>query len=207
MSLVLAALDDDEGILFTLEAMARTQGWEMRTTTRYEEFLGWVRGGEADLFLLDYHLPRMGGMGVLREAKGIRPEAPVLILTVEQSPEVAEDLLLEGAEDFIAKPLRLADFAARIRLHERLIRSRDRDWRERRKGIAPPTLRRVLEALRGFSEGAGIDETASACALAYTTAHRYLEHLVDRGFAVRAEKSVDGRPGRPSVRYRAVRGG
>ena len=207
MSLVLAALDDDEGILFTLEAMARTQGWAMRTTTRYEEFLDWVRGGEADLFLLDYHLPRMGGRAVLREAKVIRPEAPVLILTVEQSPEVAETLLLEGAEDFIAKPLRLTDFAARIRLHERLIRSRDRDWRERRKGIAPPTLRRVLEALRGFPEGAGIDETASACALAYTTAHRYLEHLVDRGFAVRAEKSVDGRPGRPSVRYRAVRGG
>lgn len=57
MAFCICALDDDESILFTLSAMAQTQGWEFRGTTVVEECLEWVRLRNLDMLLLDYHMP------------------------------------------------------------------------------------------------------------------------------------------------------
>ncbi len=43
---------------------------------------------------------------------------------------------------------------------------------------------------------------AAVCGLSYTTAHRYLDHLVKSGLAVAVEVQQEGRPGRPSRKYR-----
>lgn len=63
---------------------------------------------------------RKNGLDVLNKIKSIAPSLPVPILTIEQQPRIAEELLLAGADDFINKPIRLADFLSRISLHRRL---------------------------------------------------------------------------------------
>ena len=120
MSFTLCGLDDDESILCTLEAMASTQGWTFLGTTRVEQCLEWVRQEDIEMVLLDYHMPGANGLDVLEQIKSISPSLPVLILTVEQQPKIAEALLVAGADDFINKPVRLADFLARIGVHRRL---------------------------------------------------------------------------------------
>ncbi len=202
MTLCIGALDDDKSVLYTLEAMAGSRGWKMLTTTEPETCLSWVRGEEIDLLLLDYHMPRSSGLDVLRNVRSLAPNLPVLILTVEEGPEVARELLLNGADDFINKPIRLADFASRINLNRKLAKSsRDLNWERNRKGISVETLRRVMEGMKGAGAPAGTDEIAEACGLAYVTTHRYLEHLVERGLAVRSSLAQDGRPGRPKTFY------
>ena len=77
MSLCICALDDDESILYTLEAMAITQNWIFRGTTHVEQCLDWIRDGVVELLLLDYHMPLQNGLDVLRKVQLVSPSLPV----------------------------------------------------------------------------------------------------------------------------------
>jgi len=205
MPLYIGAIDDDKSILYTLEAMASTEGWRMLTTSEPEECLDWVRLDEVDILLVDYHMPVMNGLHVIRKARELSSKLVLIALTVEDGGELASKLTLAGADDFISKPIRLADFTARIRLHEKIFSHREQlNWEERKKGVSKDTMRKVLEKLKDFQAPADCDEIAAACGLAYVTAHRYLEYLSDRGLISRSAGVQDGRPGRPKTYYSII---
>ena len=204
MSLSICALDDDESILYTLEAMASTQKWNFKGTTKINECLKWIGEGTVEILLLDYHMPLENGLDVLKRVRAIDPNLTVLILTVEQSPKAAEELFLAGAEDFINKPIRLADFLSRIRLHMQLSRHRRTEQGEWGKGISGKTLDRIVSFLKQSDTPVDIDEVAQECEISYTTAHRYLDHLVKRELVTCTEVFQTGKPGRPSGVYRFV---
>lgn len=197
MSFCICALDDDESILYTLEAMAETQGWEFRGTTSVEQCLDWIRQDSLDILLLDYHMPSENGLDVLNKLKRLAPSLPVLILTIEQEPRIAEQLLIAGADDFINKPVRLADFLARIGVHRRLHPKR----KTTEKGIGREKLQRVISFLKTQEGPVEIDMVASECGMSYTTAHRYLDHLVKNGLVSSAEVAQHGKLGRPTRAY------
>ncbi|MEI7432392.1 MAG: response regulator, partial [Betaproteobacteria bacterium] len=180
MSFTICGLDDDESILCTLEAMANTQGWTFMGTTRVEQCIEWVKQESIEMVLLDYHMPCANGLDVLNKIKSIAPFLPVLILTVEQQPRIAEELLVAGADDFINKPIRLADFLSRISLHRRLHSQK----RNPEKGISREKLQRILAFLKLKGVPVEINEVSIECDMSYTTAHRYLDYLVRNGFVI-----------------------
>jgi DNA-binding response OmpR family regulator len=57
-----------------------------------------------DLVLLDIMLPGMSGGTVLREVLKLRPTQAVVIMTAHGTMERSEDMMLQGAADFVAKP-------------------------------------------------------------------------------------------------------
>jgi two-component system response regulator DctR len=197
MPFTLCGLDDDESILCTLEAMASTQGWTFMGTTRVEQCLEWVEQENIEMVLLDYHMPCANGLDVLKKIKSVAPFLPVLILTVEQQPKIAEALLLAGADDFINKPIRLADFLSRISLHRRLCSKR----KNSEKGISPEKLQRVLAFLKEKEFPVEINEVSIECDMSYTTAHRYLDYLLKNGFVIADEIPRHGKLGRPTHSY------
>jgi two-component system OmpR family response regulator/two-component system response regulator QseB len=101
----------------------------------------WVRDGpdalhalDAEpfaLILLDLGLPGVGGLSVLKDLRGRRDATPVIILTARDRPEQKVEGLDAGADDYVVKPVDLAELAARLRA---LIR--------RASGEAGPALRR-----------------------------------------------------------------
>ena len=202
MPLHIGAIDHDRSILSTLEAMASTVGWRMLTTNVPEECLDWIKLDEVDILLVDYHMPVMNGLHLIRKARELSSKLVLIALTVEDGGDLAGQLVLAGADDFITKPIRLADFTARIRLHEKLFAHREQlNWEERKKGVSKDTMRKVLEKLKEFSSPKDCDDVAAACGLAYVTAHRYLEYLAERGLIIRSAGVQDGRPGRPKTYY------
>lgn len=204
MSLLIGILDDDRNILLTFQAMARTQNWQVLASTRLGDAKKWFVDGQIDLMLLDYHMPECNGMEALKRLKAVNPAIPVLMLTVEPDAALASALLAEGAEDFINKPIRLADFVARIRLHEKLARHQDGGWDKSDKGMSAATRKRIVEALQAMQVPVTIKEVAAATGLAYPTTHRYLDHLFQRKVINRIEHMEahnEGRQGRPVVRY------
>ncbi|GBQ23495.1 response regulator transcription factor [Gluconacetobacter sacchari] len=85
----------------------------------------WCRDGEAaasaltqarfDLVLLDLGLPVLSGEELLRQVRRQSVYIPVIIVTARDHPRHRVAGLDAGADDFVVKPVDLAELAARIR--------------------------------------------------------------------------------------------
>lgn len=62
-----------------------------------------LRRKRPDIMILDYALPDIDGRQVLRQARSLYPELPIIILSGTNAAEVVHQLFEEGAYDFIAK--------------------------------------------------------------------------------------------------------
>jgi DNA-binding response OmpR family regulator len=83
------------------------------------------RGYQPDLVVLDWMLPKLDGLTVLRE---IRSESPVPVLMLTARTEEADRVIgLEvGADDYLTKPFSMRELVARVRaLLRRLERVED----------------------------------------------------------------------------------
>ena len=57
-----------------------------------------------DLLLLDVKMPGISGVDVLKKSKLLHPSTDVLMITAYDSPQVAREVLKQGATDIIIKP-------------------------------------------------------------------------------------------------------
>ena len=57
------------------------------------------------LVILDYVMPKMNGMSVLKKIKARTPNIAVIMSTSESDRDIATDLIKAGAKDYIVKPL------------------------------------------------------------------------------------------------------
>ena len=74
------------------------------------------RGGAADVILLDWRMPGMNGLEVLRRLRRAGSTTPVIFLTV-LSDDIYEEAALEGgAVDFVDKSRRLSILVKRLQL-------------------------------------------------------------------------------------------
>jgi DNA-binding response OmpR family regulator len=67
-----------------------------------------------DLYLLDWHLPDIDGMEVLKSIRSFAPGAPVIFTTLRDRDEDIARVIQAGADDYIATPVRQGELLARI---------------------------------------------------------------------------------------------
>lgn len=68
-----------------------------------------------DAVLTDIRMPGMDGLELLRQARAIAPQTPVLILTAFGTVESAVGAMREGAADYLLKPVQFEDVLIRVR--------------------------------------------------------------------------------------------
>lgn len=97
-------IDDDELFRESLEQNLSDSGYTVRAFERGEPALGFFEGGGgADVVLLDWKMPEMNGIEVLRRLRQINQDVPVIFLTVLSDQIYEEAALLSGAVDFVEK--------------------------------------------------------------------------------------------------------
>ncbi|GIW27302.1 MAG: DNA-binding response regulator [Meiothermus sp.] len=117
-------VDDEAVVRRTLRALLERAGYVVLEATHGLEALDLL--DKADLIVLDWNMPRMNGLELLRHIREERPDLPVLMLTAHDGEAERVQGLRQGADDYLGKPLRSAEFLARI---EALLR------RTRRYGV------------------------------------------------------------------------
>lgn len=111
--------EDDPDISTPLLRALRREGYDVRHVVDGPTALAGGLSGTADLLLLDLGLPGMDGLDVCRTLRARGADLPVLVLTARTAEP---DLVLgldAGADDYVAKPFRLAELLARIRVQLR----------------------------------------------------------------------------------------
>ena len=90
-----------------------------------------VRHQELDLMVLDLNLPDQNGFWVLSEVQRIRPDLPVLILSIQPEEHMAVRALKAGAKGFLNKesaPEELAKAVRTVAGGKRYISPRLAEW-------------------------------------------------------------------------------
>lgn len=202
-------IDDEEQILFALRAVFQFQGWDSISAKDVPTGLELFRTQHPDLVLIDYHLPQINGVKGVQMIRELDQEVPIIVFTIDESQEVANQFLEAGASDFALKPIKAPDIISRIRLHIRLMDSnrqlkKNTQSEERSaapvKGIGVATLELIEGALEDSEEFLTVEAISQRTGLAYQTAYRYLQHMLSQG---RVEVSQSyGKVGRPKQKYR-----
>jgi DNA-binding response OmpR family regulator len=107
--------EDDSAIADPLSRALQREGYAVEVVTDGLSALEFADAGRADLLVLDLGLPGMDGLEVCRRLRSSGRGLPVLMLTA-RADEVDFVVGLDaGADDYVAKPFRLAELLARIR--------------------------------------------------------------------------------------------
>jgi DNA-binding response OmpR family regulator len=108
-------VEDDTSIAVPLSRALQREGHEVLVVGDGYSALSCAGHQRVDLLVLDLGLPGMDGLDVCRRLRRTRPDLPVLMLTA-RTDEVDFVVGLDaGADDYVAKPFRLAELLARVR--------------------------------------------------------------------------------------------
>src|ERR1700730_14159095 len=113
----LLLVDDDDLFRESLGLNLIDEGYEVTSFANGRDVLAYLdQGGGADVMLLDWRMPNLTGLDVLRQIRAAGTSIPVIFLTV-LSDDIYEEAALEsGAVDFIDKSRRLPILLKRLQL-------------------------------------------------------------------------------------------
>jgi len=80
------------------------KGFAVDTARGGKEALARIESAPPDLVILDYMMPEMSGLDVLRELRKKGNDTPVILITAYSSVERAVEVMKAGAYDFITRP-------------------------------------------------------------------------------------------------------
>ena len=117
-------VDDEQDLRGLLVLALRRHDFEVLEAGTGEAAMEILESRPVDVLVLDMGLPGMPGIAVVRALR-LRPETatlPVLLMTGSGTDRSVIEGLEAGADDFVAKPVRLDELVARVRAH---LRSRE----------------------------------------------------------------------------------
>lgn len=201
--ITILSIDDEENIRFALGELFRFQGWEACCAPTVEKGVEQFRLHRPDIVLIDYHMPGINGVEGVRLLRKLSRTVPIIVFTIDESQEVADQFLQAGASDFALKPIKAPDIISRIKLHLRLL-EREQPAQPLSKGLSEATLQLVLDSLKEGEDYMTVNEVAKSSGLAYQTVYRYLQYLIQNKKVEMV--SIYGKVGRPRQLFRRTPG-
>ncbi len=114
-------VEDDERISEPLIRVLRSEGFDVEHVDAGLHAIDSVAAARPDLVLLDLTLPDIDGLDVCRKIRAEHPDLPIIMLTARAEEMDVIVGLNAGADDYVAKPFRLAELVARIRARLRIV--------------------------------------------------------------------------------------
>src|SRR5882757_10234996 len=96
--------DDQEMMRDSLASTLARENHEVTAATDGAFALQRLSSAKFDLLISDLKMPRMTGIELLAEAKKVRPEMPVVLMTAFATVQTAVEAMKLGAYDYIQKP-------------------------------------------------------------------------------------------------------
>lgn len=110
----LLVVDDEKDLLELLARRLKRKGYEVESAHTAEEAVQLLKNQVFDIGIYDIRLPKMDGITLLKETKGMQPEMEIVVLTGHGTIETAIEAMKFGAYDYLTKPYNLAELEITI---------------------------------------------------------------------------------------------
>jgi DNA-binding NtrC family response regulator len=133
-------VDDDAVFRHVMSGELQRFGYEVSVAGSGEEAIREAARIEPDVILLDWQMPGMNGLEVLKAVRGGNSSAEVIMLTGHGSIDTAIESIRVGAFDYVVKPCALDELQIRI---QRAMESKSLRQRANllERGLTPPDLK------------------------------------------------------------------
>lgn len=106
-------VDDDSNLRTLIRQTLQSEGFSVFTATDGEEGLALFPQIAPDLVSLDVMMPGLDGWEVCRRLRQVS-SVPIIFLTALTTVEDVVHGLVDGADDYLAKPFKIAELTARV---------------------------------------------------------------------------------------------
>jgi two-component system response regulator MprA len=107
-------VDDDPRLLKMLRRTLAYEGMHILTAESGQEAIEQASRHAPDVIILDWMMPEMDGIEVIRRLRAHNNKALILMLTARDAIENRVEGLESGADDYLVKPFAPAELVARI---------------------------------------------------------------------------------------------
>jgi len=121
MKLKILIVDDTILNVVLLEEICKDEGHSVKSFTNPLEALESVKNEEYDLAFIDYMMTELNGIELIKEIKKIQPSTISVMITAAESKEIKLKALEAGANEFLIKPIDVAEMMIRLRNMSKLI--------------------------------------------------------------------------------------
>ena len=121
--------EDDRGLREVLARGLRENGYVVDAVADGRDAIRFLRSYDYAVAVLDWRMPEMSGLEVLRWMRRRKSPAAVLMLTARDAPADRVAGLDQGADDYLVKPFDFGELLARMRALQR-----------RPRALQPPQL-------------------------------------------------------------------
>jgi DNA-binding NtrC family response regulator len=97
-------VDDEEGVRESFKMILKIKDYDVQTFENGEAAVDSLKKDVFDLAFVDYKLPGMDGIEVLRKIKEIDPNVEVVIVTAYASESSHANAITLGALEYLRKP-------------------------------------------------------------------------------------------------------
>ena len=101
----IAVIDDDEAVRTALARVLRAEDLDADVFPSGEAFLSSLKSARPDCIVLDFHMPRMNGLDLLRRLKANGLQLHVVVITGHDDPQTCAQCLSAGAAAYLRKPI------------------------------------------------------------------------------------------------------
>ncbi|MDR3569242.1 MAG: response regulator [Syntrophobacteraceae bacterium] len=106
---LVVVLDDELDACRLMQRVISGMGHEVHAFTDHHEALEWVLHFKPDLAVIDVKLRETNGLKVLKSIQQMPFSTKVIMITGCPSEETFEEAMRIGVEDYLSKPLEIAD--------------------------------------------------------------------------------------------------
>ena len=137
--------DDEPNLRRVLSAQLERDGYDVHTVEDGEAVLQALEEHHIDVLITDLRMPKLSGMGVLKEVSSRYRQLPVIMITAHGTVDTAVEALKLGAFDYVTKPFDRTEFRNVVQkairtselISRNVLRSPDEQGRYRIIGQSP----------------------------------------------------------------------
>ena len=177
-------VDDDPSIRSLLQTGLQLSGFECLAAANAGEALNILEKLAIDVVVADIHMPELSGLELGKIVKE-RFKSDLVIMTGYVEDFNYEDIIQQGASDFIQKPVRIAEFIARLR--RVLAERRGREERLQALADLQINLDKLQRAMEGIVQAISVTVEMRD---PYTAGHQ--QRVADLACAIARRMSLTG---------------